>query len=342
MDKNSRTQNNRIICILGPTASGKSDLAIALAKKLSGEIISADSRQVYRGMDIGAGKVARDKTKAKVSHINDDRQLYDTKKNVYLSEGIPHWLLDVASPKRSYNVTHFVRDAKKAILDIKKRGKTPIICGGTGFWVQALIEGTAFPPVKPDLKLRKKLGKYTTEKLFTMLEKKDPVRAKTIDPKNKVRLIRALEICKTLGSVPPLCHSREGGNPDSWITDKTRDNKTSTLIIAINPSKEILHQRIEKRLEKRLEQGMVREVETLRADGISWKRLESFGLEYKNVALFLQKKITKETMYENILRESFQYAKRQLTWLRRWEKMGATIHWITNSEQAIVILEKNN
>lgn len=322
----NRQEKKKIICILGPTASGKSDLAIALAKKYNGEIISSDSRQVYRGMDIGAGKVTRDKTKTKAYHINDDRQLYDTRKNVYLSEEIPHWLIDVASPKRSYNVTHFVRDAKKAIADIQKRGKIPIICGGTGFWTQALIEDTTFPAVKPDIKLRKKLEKYPAEKLFAMLEKKDPRRAKDIDPKNKVRLIRALEIVAALGKVPPSKKNSESRIANSEI-----------LIIALALPKEILQKNIKMRLIKRLRKGMVQEVEKLRADGVSWKRLESFGLEYKNVALFLQKKITKKTMRENILQEIFQYAKRQLTWLRRFEKMGAKIHWVSTLQEA----EKN-
>ncbi len=296
------------ICVLGPTASGKSDLAIALAKKYNGEIISADSRQIYRGMDIGTGKVPRDFS------ANSE----------FFSDGIRHHLIDVASPKRAYNVTHFARDAKKAATDIQKRGKIPIICGGTGFWAQALIEGTTFPPVKPDLKLRKKLTKLSAEKLFSILTKKDPSRAASIDPKNKVRLIRALEIIESLGKVP----------------SPTANHKLKTanyLIIALNPDKEILQKNIETRLDKRLKRGMVAEVERLREEGVGWKRLESFGLEYRNIALFLQNKIPRQTMRDRILRESFQYAKRQLTWLYRLEKMGATIHWITNPKDALLL-----
>jgi tRNA dimethylallyltransferase len=265
-------------------------------------------------MDIGTGKVTKHEQKL-----------------------AKHWLLDVASPKRSYNVTHFVRDAKKAITDIQKRGKIPIICGGTGFWAQALIEDTTFPAVKPDIKLRKKLEKYSAEKLFAMLVKKDQRRAKTIDRHNKVRLIRALEICETIGAVPPLCHSREGGNPNSWIHDKARNDKH--VIIALNPDKKILRKNIETRLEKRLKLGMIDEVRRLRTSGVSWKKLESFGLEYKNIAFFLQKKITQEVMCENILRESFQYAKRQLTWLRRFEKMGAHIYWGNTPQEAKRLLK---
>lgn len=287
----------RTIVIMGPTASGKSDLAILLAQKYNGEIISADSRQVYRGMDIGSGKVSP-----------DEQAL------------VPHHLLDVASPKRTYNVTHFVRDAKRAIADIRKRGKTPIICGGTGFWIQALIEDQPFPAVKPNLVLRKKLDQLSTEELFNQLKAKDPKRAETIDAQNKVRLIRALEICASLGTVPAL--------PKSY---QLKSN--SYFIIALSPDQEVLYKNIAVRLEKRLEQGMVAEVEKLRADGLSWKRLESFGLEYKYVALLLQEKITLDEMKERLEFEIRHYAKRQLTWLRRFEK-SHPLHWVTTPSEA--------
>lgn len=302
----------KTIVITGPTASGKSDLAILLARQYNGEVISADSRQVYLGMDIGSGKVTK----------NEQRLA-------------KHWLIDVASPKRIYNVTHFVRDAKKIIADIKKRGKVPIICGGTGFWIQTLIEDNTFPAVKPDFKLRKKLGKLSAKKLFTILKKKDPARAKTIDAKNKVRLIRALEICQTLGTVP------KQNSKINLPAGKAGIQDSNFLIIALNPDKKILEKNIETRLEKRLKKGMVAEVKHLHTNGVSWKRLESFGLEYKNVALFLQKKITREVMQENLKHEIWHYAKRQLTWLKRFEKMGASIRWITDPKDALKIIEKN-
>jgi len=294
---------DKTIVIMGPTASGKSDLAIAMAQKYDGEIISADSRQVYHGMDIGTGKVT--KTEQKLAR---------------------HWLLDVASPKRSYNVTHFVRDAKKAIADIKKRDKTPIICGGTGFWIQALLENNAFPAVKPNPKLRKELGALSTEELFRQLKKKDPARAKTIDTKNKIRLIRALEICATLGAVPAL--------PKSYQIE-TKDY----LLIVLNPAQEILWSNIAVRLEKRLKKGMIAEVQKLRTEGISWKKLESFGLEYKYVSLYLQKKISRLEMKERLEFEIRHYAKRQLTWLRRFEKT-TPLHWITDPKEAHALLSK--
>ncbi len=310
---------NKIIIIVGPTASGKSDLAIALAKKYDGEIISADSRQVYHGMDIGSGKVTRDP--ATRYKIQDTRY-----KNEFYSDSIRHHLLDVASPKRTYNVTHFVRDAKKAIQDIRKRGKTVIICGGTGFWAQTLIEGSVFPTVKPDPVLRKKLNKLSALELFEMLEKKDPERAASIDQHNKVRLIRALEIVETLGKIPSTRYKKQ---------DTRYKN---TVIICLNPPKEALQKNIKTRLEKRLREGMIEEVERLRKEGLSWKRLESFGLEYRYVAFFLQKKISREEMIEKLLHEIWHYAKRQLTWLRRWEKQGASIHWIENPNKAEKLL----
>ncbi len=288
----------KIIALVGPTASGKSDLAIALAQKYGGEIISADSRQVYRGMDIGTGKVTK----------NEQRL-------------IRHWLLDVASPKRSYNVTHFTRDAKKAIADIRKRGKLPIICGGTGFWVETLLFDKHFPEVKPHSALRKKLEKLSTEKLFLTLKQKDPARAATIDPHNKVRLIRALEIIETLGKVPSLTNNQRSTINKEYLT------------IALVPPQETLHKNITVRLEKRFAQGMIEEVEALRKNGVSFKRLESFGLEYKYIALFLQKKLSLEEMKEQLETEIRHYAKRQLTFLRRLERSGLAIHWISDRKE---------
>ncbi|MDO8566160.1 MAG: tRNA (adenosine(37)-N6)-dimethylallyltransferase MiaA [Candidatus Moranbacteria bacterium] len=326
----------KTLIIVGPTAGGKSDLAILLARKYNGEIISADSRQVYRGMNIGSGKVARDKVAShpelvegsrnyKVSAIKNKIPQQARNDSFFYSDGIRHHLIDVASPKRNYNVTHFVRDAKKIIIDIKKREKIPIVCGGTGFWVQALIENNAFPAVKPDAKLREKLSKLSTERLFVMLQKKDPRRATDIDQHNKIRLIRALEICESLGTVPEQ-------NSRFDIQD------SNFLIIALNPNKKTLQKNIETRLEKRLKKGMVSEVRHLHMDGVSWKRLESFGLEYKNIALFLERKITRDMMQENLKHEIWHYAKRQLTWLRRFEKLGASIHWITDPKEAFEII----
>jgi tRNA dimethylallyltransferase len=340
-----------IIVIVGPTASGKSDYAISLAHEVDGEIISADSRQVYRGMDIGTGKVTRDKvvghpepiegsaahqrvvghpeldegslaaiTGKQSNEADSSTRRLTRNDTTFVSGGIRHHLLDVASPKRSYTVTHFLCDARLAISDIQRRGKTPIICGGTNFWIEALIFDTEFPEVKPDPVLRKELAKLSAPELFTLLREKDPDRAESIDRHNKVRLIRALEIVATLGKVPKSDNNEQ-------ITDN--GEKHDFHFIGIDLSKDVLHERIEKRLKKRLDEGMIEEVKRLHEqEGLSWKRLDSFGLEYRWCARFLQGKIHREEMEASLLKDSRYYAKRQMTSLRRLERKGIRIEWV--------------
>lgn len=309
------------IFIIGPTASGKSDLAIAIAKQYNGEIISADSRQVYRGMDRGTGKVNRDT--AQISNIK--YQISKKSRESYLSDGIIHHLIDVASPRREYNVSHFLRDARQAIADIEKRGKLPIICGGTHFWIQTLLTGQTLPEVKPDKILRAKLEKKSAKELFSMLKQKDPMRAETIDAKNKYRLVRALEIIQTLGSVPHTPYT-------------IHHTPYAPLVIALIPNKEILRERIRIRLEERFSEGMIDEVRHLRATGISFKRLESFGLEYRFIALFLQGKMTETEMREKLFFESWHFAKRQISFIRRMKNNGIHMHQITDITRAFPLI----
>ena len=288
---------NKIVVILGPTASGKTGLSIKLAKKFNGEIISADSRQVYKKMDIGTGKV--------------------TKREM---ENIPHYLLDVVSPKTRFTVSQYKTKAKKIIKDIQKRNKLPFLVGGTGFYIEAVIDGIVIPPVKPDWKLRKKLEKKSLEKLFKQLKQLDPERAKTIEKKNKRRLIRALEIViKTKKPVPSL---------------KKEPIDSDVLILGIKKPKKELEKLIEKRLYKRLRQGMIAEIKKLHnplaGGGVSWKRLEEFGLEYRYIALYLQNKVTKEEMIEKLQKEIEHYAKRQMTWFKRDKR----IKWVKDYKQA--------
>jgi tRNA dimethylallyltransferase len=341
------------IVIIGPTASGKSDLAIDLAKKYDGEIISADSRQVYRGMDRGTGKVTRDPSASHPELVEGSpRSDWDSstrrlaQNDTYTSEGIRHHLIDIASPRREYNISHFLRDAKKAIADIEKRGKLPIICGGTHFWVQALLTGEPLPPVKPNNNLRAQLEKKSTEELFRMLEEQNPERAKTIDAKNPYRLIRALEIIESLGKVPALgSHPElvEGSPKSDWDSSTRRlTQNDNSLIIAINPEKQVLRERIQTRLKKRFNAGMIEEVRQLSRDGISWKRLESFGLEYRYIALFLQGKMTETEMKEKLFFEIWHYAKRQLSFIRRMEKHGLAINWAHDTQHALqTIIEQS-
>lgn len=289
----ANNKQNKIVVILGPTSSGKSDVAIRLAKKLNGEIISADSRQVYRGLDIGSGK---------------EPGVFDEGKKVFISSDIPHHMIDVASPRADVNAATFKKKSDKIIAGIIARGKLPIICGGTGFWIKAIVDNVAYPAVKPDLALREKLSRKSKEELFAELQKLDPERARTIDRKNPVRLIRALEICRTLGKVPALPKNREPKNENYEFFQ-----------IGINIPKEILRARIRKRLKKRFSAGMIEEVIGLHdKNKVSWERLESFGLGYRLIPMYLKKEIdSTEELFEKIYLAEVDYAKRQMTWFKK-------------------------
>lgn len=271
----------KVIVVCGPTATGKSDYAVTLAKKVGGEIISADSRQVYMGLDIGSGKITK-------------REMRD----------IPHHLLDVANPKRVFSVVQYQKLADKVITDILKRGKVPIICGGTGFYIDAIIHDQHFPQVKPDKTLRKQLEKFSIEELTQKLETLDPDRLESIDAKNKVRLIRAIEIATALGTVPRI----------------PRTKKYDVEWYYLDFPDDVLRKRIHDRLFKRMKQGMVAEVKKLYAQGVSWKRLETLGLEYRYLALYLQKKISKIDMLTQLELAIWHYAKRQRTWFKKYAK----------------------
>ena len=295
---------NRIIVIVGPTASGKSDLAVKIARKFNGEIVSADSRQVYKGMNLGTGKVPYGKSP----------KSYILSPKFYIYKSIPHHLLDVANPKRTFTVAQYKRLASKAIENIWRRRKIPILCGGTGFYIRAVIDGLVIPGVEPNLGLRRGLERKSTAELAEMLKARDAERAGNIDLKNRRRIIRALEIIQVLGRVPRI---------------KTEPLKAKILMLGIKKGKKELELLIRKRLLKRLKQGMIKEIKNLHKDGISWKRLESFGLEYKYSALYLQEKISKKEMAERIIKSSLQYAKRQITWFKKDER----IVWVQNRNE---------
>jgi tRNA dimethylallyltransferase len=268
----------KLIVICGQTATGKSDLAVMLAKKYNGEIISADSRQVYKGLDAGSGKI--------------------TKKEM---RGVPHYLLSVVAPQEQFSVAEYKELAQKAIEFIIARKKIPILCGGTGFYIDAVLHNTHLPEVGPNIKLRAQLEKKSTEELFKLICKKDPVRAKTIDRYNRPRLIRALEIIEALGSVPKLSKKK---------------SPYTVLKIGLTLPDHILKNKIKVRLLKRLP-AMLREGKQLHANGLSWKRMEELGLEYRYVARLLQNKISKEEFLEQLEKEIWQYAKRQKTWFKK-------------------------
>ena len=275
----------KVLVIVGPTASGKSALAVKLAKKFNGEIISADSRQVYIGLNIGTGKI--------------------TKREMY---GVRHHLLDVANPKKQFTVSDYKRLASLSLRYIGTTNKLAIIVGGTGFYIDALTGVASFPDVPPNKKLREKLGRKSATKLFKILEKKDPDRTRTIDPNNKVRLIRALEIIDAIGKVPHL------------------KSKSSNNFIYIGLKPDNLDERIYKRLLKKLE-PMIREGRRLHRQGLSYRRMHELGLEYRYIVMYLQDKISKKKMVDKLNIASRQYAKRQMTWFKRNKK----IKWFTLS-----------
>lgn len=272
----------KIIVIAGPTATGKSDAAVALAQQIGGEVISADSRQVYKGLDIGSGKI----TKEEMS-------------------GIPHHLLDVADPHHSFSVVQYKELADTVLKDIIARGKTPIIVGGTGFYIDAIICDTVFPAVPPNHALREELHERPIEELQMQLHDLDPRRYDLIDRQNRMRLVRAIEIATVLGSVPEL--QKTSAYDVEWVYLDFPD--------------EVLKERIHARLLRRLDAGMVQEVAKLHEDGLSWGRLESFGLEYRYVAEMLQEKHDMKEMISMLESAIWQYAKRQRTWFKKYGKL---------------------
>lgn len=269
----------KLLVVLGPTAVGKSDLAVELALKHNGEVISADSRQVYTGFDIGTGKI--------------------TKKEM---RGVPHYMLDITTAKKRFDISMWQEKTKKIISEIHNRGKLPIICGGTGFYIQSIVDNIVLPDVPPDDKLRSKLEKKDTEQLVKILQKLDPKIIKTIDTKNPVRLIRAIEIATHLGSVPKI---------------KKEENPYDILQIGLIVSDEVLKERIYIRLIKRMKNGMIREAKKLHEKGISWKKMYQLGLEYRYLSLLIQNKISKTEFIEKLNTEIWHYARRQKQWFKR-------------------------
>ncbi len=291
----------KAIAIVGPTASGKTALSIALAKHFDGEIISADSRQVYRGLDIGSAKV----TTAEM-------------------DGVPHHLIDIVEPNIVYTGADFKRDGDNALATITARGKLPIVAGGTFFYLELLKGTMQSAPVPPKPLLRAALEQKTTEELFTELKIKDPRRADTIDPNNPRRLIRALEVIAAIGVVPKI---QLYDLPYDWLT------------IGIDVPTEILNERIYQRILDRIKIGMIEEVETLHTNGLSWERLEAIGLEYRCVARYLQNALTKDEMITELTNKSRQFAKRQRVWLKR-DKNIHWLPFPANNKDAILLVEQ--
>lgn len=282
-----------LIVVLGPTASGKSSLGIALAQKLQGEIVSADSRQVYRGLDIGTAKV----TPA-------ERAL------------VPHHLLDVVDPQEVYTVSRFQRAAIQAINTILAHGKLPLLVGGSPHYIQAVVDHFEIPHIPPQLELRAQLESRPLADLLVQLEELDPQSAATIDRKNPRRVIRALEVCIVSGK--PFSQQRGVANP-----------LYHSLLLGINWPREVLYRRIDKRVDERMQQGMIQEVRNLLEKGISHERLEALGLEYRFISLWLRGEFSSESeMVQRLKYAIHDFTRRQLTWFRRDKR----IVWVDGIE----------
>jgi len=286
--------NQDLICILGPTASGKTKYAVKMAYEIGGEIISADSRQVYRGMDIGTGKDLSDYT------INGIQ--------------IPYHLIDIVAAGEKYNLFQYQKDFERVYDDIRSRGKQPILCGGTGLYIDAVTRGYSLAEVPENPQLRSELEKLSMEGLISKLESMKKLHNKT-DIDSKKRVIRALEIEIFRQNCP---------------VEYVKTVPINTRFIGISVSREERVARIDRRLRERLEHGMIEEVKRLMDSGISPEDLIYYGLEYKFVTLYLLEKLTYEEMEKQLSVAIHQFAKRQMTWFRGMERRGVQIEWIEN------------
>ena len=290
----------KAIVVVGPTASGKTKLGVELARKFNGEIISADSRQVFKYLDIATGK---------------DLNEYGD---------VPYHLIDILKPSEVITVADFQKKAYSAIGKILKRRKLPIIVGGSPFYVYAITKGWQFPKIEKDEKLRKKLNKLSLQDLRNILQKIDPAAFSKIDQKNPRRLIRAIEICTLSG------HNFEHAKPvaQPWY---------KALLLGIKFSNEELKERIKNRLEQRLNEGMIEEVQKIvKKKQAAYADLERLGLEPRFISYYLQKKISREQLEDLLLKNIYHFAKRQITWFGKDKK----IIWVKNFAEAESIVKK--
>jgi tRNA dimethylallyltransferase len=284
----------KLIVILGPTASGKSKLALKLAKKINGEVVSADSRQIYGGMDIGTAKIEFTRTQ---EHKNT-RTIFHPK----TAEGIPHHMIDIVNPDEEYTLAQYKKQAIKVIKNIQKRGKMPFLVGGTGLYIQVIVDNLQIPKVPPNKALRSRLKNKSNEELLAKLKKLDPESTKQIDPHNKRRLIRAIEVCKVTGQA--FSQQIKKGEP---LFD--------VLQIGIKVPREELYKRINLRVEKMIRMGLVEEVKKL-TKTYSFDLPSMSGIGYKEIIMYLQGKIGWDEAKELIKRNTRRYARRQMTWFR--------------------------
>lgn len=296
-------KNYNCIVVLGATASGKTHLACELAYLLNGEIISADSRQVYKHLNIGTGK---------------DLEEYEIE-----GKKILYHLIDIVEPQEQFYLHQFIEQLKIAFEDIGARKKLPIICGGTGLYLDALRKDFSFTQIPENENLRKELEQYSKEELLLCLRKYPVEFTEHVDTNSKKRIIRGIEVAefKATNDTNLLLQKKELPYKPYYIGIKTDEAARKKLI--------------SERLQKRLNNGLIEEVQGLLQKGISHERLEKFGLEYKFVSRYLQHKISKEELFTQLQTAIFQFSKRQLTWFRKMEKEGVKINWLEKSASVL-------
>ncbi|MEE4286447.1 MAG: tRNA (adenosine(37)-N6)-dimethylallyltransferase MiaA [Mariniphaga sp.] len=290
---NFKKPKYNLITVLGPTATGKTGLAAHLAAKIKGEVISGDSRQVYRGMDIGTGKDYAD----------------------YFVDGIeiPSHLLDIEEPGKHYNVYRFQADFVKVFEDIQAREKFPVLCGGSGLYLEAVLKDYKLIQVPPNKKLRKELEGKSLEELSEILKKLKPKLHNKTDVETDRRAVRAIEI---------EMYYRENSQLETPMPE------IRSLNIGVKVDREIRRERITRRLNQRLDEGMLDEVQNLLDSGLTSEQLIYYGLEYKYLTLHLTGELSYDEMFRQLEIAIHQFAKRQMTWFRGMEKRGTKIHWI--------------
>jgi len=294
-----------LITILGPTASGKTKLACHLAALIDGEIISADSRQFYKGMDIGTGK--------------------DLAEFIVGNRPINYHLIDIVPPGYKYNIEEYQRDFGLALDAVKANGKFPILCGGSGLYIETALNGGSFLgiPSRPERIIQ--LDQWTDELLEKRFSECSELVRKQLNPTTRQRKIRAIEIDDFLSQ------------NTSWKPATPILN--NSLIIGIDIDRDLRRQKISDRLSYRMNHGLIEEVETLLANGLSYESLEYYGLEYRWVSFYLRGEITKRELFNGLSIAIHQYAKKQMTWFRRMEKRGFEIHWLPATNEIDVNLD---
>ncbi len=313
----------KLIVVCGPTASGKTDLAVALAKKFNGEIINADSRQIYKEMNIATAKpvkVASSKLSSQGGSASGDAKRssggqvasYDE----YLVDDIPHYLLDVVEPDESFTLADYKDKALKAIKEIIKKGKIPFLVGGTGLYIRALVDNLEIPKVEPNLALRKELESKTLEELILMLKENDPDSFEKIDLQNPRRVIRALEVVLSTGE--SFFNQQKKGKP-----------LFNVLQIGLKLERKNLYDRINSRCERMIETGLLQEAKRL-AQKYSWDLPSMSGIGYRQMRDYIEGKMSLDEVLDWFKKDTRHYAKRQMTWFKKDER----IHWIENERQA--------